>query len=140
MEFVTHRREDGTFQPLKEHIENVGERAAQFAAAFGAEEHGREAGLLHDAGKNNQNGQKRQRDPEHTAKVDHSSAGAQEAFRRKDPMAAFAVAGHHGGLPNMGGKGDLDTGTLMACSFSSCSTSGIRSGACAPWAKGGSLA
>ena len=51
MEFVTHRREDGTFQPLKEHIENVGERAAQFAAAFGAEEHGREAGLLHDVGK-----------------------------------------------------------------------------------------
>ena len=36
MEFVTHRREDGTFQPLKEHIENVGERAAQFAAAFDA--------------------------------------------------------------------------------------------------------
>lgn len=114
MEFVTHRREDGTFQSLKEHIENVGERAAQFAAAFGAEEHGREAGLLHDVGKYSQNGQKRQRDPEHTAKVDHSSAGAQEAFRRKDPMAAFAVAGHHGGLPNMGGKGDLDTGTLMA--------------------------
>ena len=114
MEFVTHRREDGTFQPLKEHIENVGERAAQFAAAFDAAEHGREAGLLHDVGKYSQNGQKRQRDPEHTAKVDHSSAGAQEAFRRKDPMAAFAVAGHHGGLPNMGGKGDLDTGTLMA--------------------------
>ena len=114
MEFVTHRREDGTFQPLKEHIENVGERAAQFAAAFDAAEHGRETGLLHDIGKYSSKGQKRQRDPEHTAKVDHSSAGAQEAFRRKDPMAAFAVAGHHGGLPNMGGKGDLDTGTLMA--------------------------
>ena len=104
MEFVTHRREDGTFQPLKEHIENVGERAAQFAAAFDAAEHGREAGLLHDIGKYSSKGQKRQRDPEHTAKVDHSSAGAQEAFRRKDPMAAFAVAGHHGGLPDMGGK------------------------------------
>lgn len=114
MEFVTHRREDGTFQPLKEHIENVGERAAQFAAAFDAAEHGRQLGLLHDIGKYSPKGQKRQRDPEHTAKVDHSSAGAQEAFRRKDPMAAFAVAGHHGGLPNMGGKGDLDTGTLMA--------------------------
>ena len=114
MEFVTHRREDGTFQPLQEHIENVGERAAQFAAAFGAAEHGRQAGLLHDIGKYSPKGQKRQRDPEHTAKVDHSSAGAQEARRRGDPMAAFAVAGHHGGLPNMGGKGDLDTGTLMA--------------------------
>jgi len=114
MEFVTHRREDGTFQPLKEHIENVGERAAQFAAAFGAEEHGREAGLLHDVGKYSQNGQKRQRDPEHTAKVDHSSAGAQEAFRRKDPMAAFAVAGHHGGLPDFGSRGDTDGGTLCS--------------------------
>lgn len=114
MEFVTHRREDGTFQPLKEHIENVGERAAQFAAAFGAEEHGREAGLLHDVGKYSQNGQKRQRDPEHTAKVDHSSAGAQEAFRRKDPIAAFAVAGHHGGLPDFGSRGDTDGGTLCS--------------------------
>mgnify|MGYP002574357438 CR=1 FL=1 len=55
MEFVTHRREDGTFQPLKEHIENVGERAAQFAAAFDAAEHGREAGLLHDIGKYSSN-------------------------------------------------------------------------------------
>lgn len=114
MEFVTHRREDGTFQPLKEHIENVGERAAQFAAAFDAAEHGREAGLLHDIGKYSSKGQKRQRDPEHTAKVDHSSAGAQKAFRRKDPMAAFAVAGHHGGLPDMGGKSAADDGTLFA--------------------------
>lgn len=114
MEFVTHRREDGTFQPLKEHIENVGERAAQFAAAFGAEEHGREAGLLHDIGKYSSKGQKRQRDPEHTAKVDHSSAGAQEARRRGDPMAAFAVAGHHGGLPDRGGKSAADDGTLFA--------------------------
>lgn len=114
MEFVTHRREDGTFQPLKEHIENVGERAAQFAAAFDAAEHGRQLGLLHDIGKYSPKGQKRQRDPEHTAKVDHSSAGAQEAFRRKDPMAAFAVAGHHGGLPDMGGKSAADDGTLFA--------------------------
>lgn len=114
MEFVTHRREDGTFQPLKEHIENVGERAAQFAAAFDAAEHGREAGLLHDIGKYSSKGQKRQRDPEHTAKVDHSSAGAQEAFRRKDPIAAFAVAGHHGGLPDFGSRGDTDGGTLCS--------------------------
>ena len=114
MEFVTHRREDGTFQPLQEHIENVGERAARFAAAFGAAEHGRQAGLLHDIGKYSPKGQKRQRDPEHTAKVDHSSAGAQEAFRRKDPMAAFAVAGHHGGLPDRGGKSAADDGTLFA--------------------------
>ena len=114
MEFVTHRREDGTFQPLKEHIENVGERAAQFAAAFDAAEHGREAGLLHDIGKYSSKGQKRQRDPEHTAKVDHSSAGAQEARRRGDPMAAFAVAGHHGGLPDRGGKSAADDGTLFA--------------------------
>lgn len=114
MEYVTHRREDGTFQPLKEHIENVGERTAQFAAAFDAAEHGRQTGLLHDVGKYSQNGQKRQRDPEHTAKVDHSSAGAQEAFRRKDPMAAFAVAGHHGGLPDRGGKSAADDGTLFA--------------------------
>ena len=38
MEFVTHRREDGSFQPLREHMENVARLAAEYGAAFGAEE------------------------------------------------------------------------------------------------------
>ena len=102
MDYVTHLKPDGTYQPLREHEENVAALAGEFAAAFGAQEHGHRTGLLHDIGKYSANGQKRQRDPEHTAKVDHASAGAQLAAQLGDPFAAFAVAGHHGGLPGQG--------------------------------------
>ena len=114
MDYVTHLKPDGTYQPLKEHEENVAALAGEFAAAFGAQEHGHRAGLLHDIGKYSANGQKRQRDPAHTAKVDHASAGAQLAARLGDPFAAFAVAGHHGGLPDRGDKTNDGGGTLCA--------------------------
>ena len=102
MDYVTHLKPDGTYQPLREHEENVAALAGEFAAAFGAQEHGHRTGLLHDIGKYSANGQKRQRNPAHTAKVDHASAGAQLAAQLGDPFAACAVAGHHGGLPDMG--------------------------------------
>lgn len=92
MEYVTHLRPDGTYQSLREHEEQVAALAGSFAGEFGAEEHARRTGLLHDIGKYSANGQRRQRDPEHTAKVDHATAGTQLAFQMKDPFAAFAVA------------------------------------------------
>jgi len=46
-------------------------------------------------------------DPEHMKKVDHASAGAQTAMRLfGDVPAAFAVAGHHGGLRDQGTAAD----------------------------------
>lgn len=114
MDYVTHLKPDGTYQPLREHEENVAALAGEFAAAFGAQEHGHRTGLLHDIGKYSANGQKRQRDPAHTAKVDHASAGAQLAAQLGDPFAAFAVAGHHGGLPDRGDKTNDGGGTLWA--------------------------
>ena len=63
MDYVTHLKPDGTYQPLREHEENVAALAGEFAAAFGAEEHGHRTGLLHDIGKYSANGQKRQRIP-----------------------------------------------------------------------------
>ena len=115
MEFVTHRREDGSFQPLREHMENVARLAAEYGAAFGAEEQAGRAGLLHDIGKYSPRGQARQRDPEHTPKTDHATAGAQEAYLKlRDLPAGLAVAGHHGGLPDLGVKGDRENGTFMA--------------------------
>ena len=114
MAYVTHLKPDGTYQPLKAHEENVAALAGKFAEALGAKAHGERTGLLHDIGKYSDNGQKRQRDPEHTAKVDHATAGAQLAWKLKDCVAAFAVAGHHGGLPDMGSGSDDGGGTLWA--------------------------
>lgn len=114
MTYVTHLREDGTYQSLQEHIENVGNLAAAYAAAFQAQEHARRTGLLHDIGKYSPRAQRRQQDPQHAPKADHSTAGLQEALRLRDVPAAFAVAGHHGGMPDAGAKGDMDNGTLMA--------------------------
>ena len=36
MDYVTHLKPDGTYQPLREHEENVAALAGEFAAAFGA--------------------------------------------------------------------------------------------------------
>lgn len=114
MEYVTHLREDGSYQPLKEHLEGTATRSAKFAASFGASSHAERTALLHDIGKYSPNGQRRQRDPEHTAKVDHSTAGAKAAADLDDMPAAFAIAGHHGGLPDLGTRLSLDDGTLCA--------------------------
>lgn len=114
MEYVTHLREDGSYQPLKEHLEGTATRSAKFAASFGASSHAERTALLHDIGKYSPNGQRRQRDPEHTAKVDHSTAGAKAAADLDDMHAAFAIAGHHGGLPDLGTRLSLDDGTLCA--------------------------
>lgn len=114
MTYVTHLREDGSYQSLQEHIENVGQLAAAYASAFHAEEHARRTGLLHDIGKYSPRAQKRQRDPQHAPRADHSTAGLQEALRLQDVAAAFAIAGHHGGMPDIGARGDTENGTLMA--------------------------
>lgn len=101
-------------QPLRTHLQGVGDCAAGFAGQFGGAEHARRIGLIHDVGKYSPAGQRRMMDPEHTHKVDHSTAGAQVAFRQlNDVIGAFAVAGHHGGLPDLGGKADADGPTLI---------------------------
>ena len=44
MDYVTHLKPDGTYQPLREHEENVAALAGAFAAGFGAREHGYRTG------------------------------------------------------------------------------------------------
>ena len=102
-EYVTHKREDGIYQPLKDHLLGVAKLSGLFAESIGSPMEGYRTGLLHDIGKYSPIGQRRQRDPEHTRPIDHSSAGVQVALRNfRDVPAAFAIAGHHGGLPDMG--------------------------------------
>lgn len=112
MDYITHKRDEGEYQLLLDHLLGVSKLAGKFAAPFGAEEHASQTGLLHDIGKYSMAAQARQRDPEHVARVDHSTAGAQAALALfRDVYAASVIAGHHGGLLNVGSKAAED-GTL----------------------------
>ena len=109
--FLAHKSADNRDQTVLEHLEGTARYCAAFAQLFDAEEQGRLAGLAHDIGKYSLSFQKRlQGGPP----VDHSTAGAFECMKIQQPFAAFAVAGHHGGLPDGGGRGDSgDAGTLF---------------------------
>lgn len=85
-----------------------------FAAAFDQLDEGLIAGLYHDEGKYSDAFQRRIRDPEHTAKCDHSSAGALQAWQSMHNIAALAIAAHHAGLSDMGTPGDIDDATWFA--------------------------
>lgn len=91
------------WQTLSEHLLGVAKRAECFAAAFEAQEWGSCAGLLHDAGKATGAFQRRLGgSPE---RVDHSTFGARLARDkgcRLGLLLAYALAGHHGGLPDGG--------------------------------------
>lgn len=96
-----------------EHLNGTADRCARYAAAFDTEEQGRLAGLAHDIGKYSGAFQRRINGAD--IQVDHSTAGAWECSMRGQIPAAFAVAGHHGGLPDGGGRTDTDgQGTFFA--------------------------
>lgn len=109
---LAHRSADGKrTQTVREHLEGTARLAADFARPFGGESQARLAGLLHDIGKYSADFQHRLAGG---PPVDHSTAGAQAACSLRQPEAAFAVAGHHGGLPDGGGKSDPpDAPTLL---------------------------
>ncbi|RDD61247.1 CRISPR-associated helicase Cas3' [Ferruginivarius sediminum] len=94
-------RPEAEWEPLAEHLEAVGALAAEKGAACGLGEWARLAGLLHDLGKTSEAFQARLRGD--SSRVDHSTAGAREAVRRwglAGRVLAYAVAGHHAGLPD----------------------------------------
>ena len=93
MEYLAHIVKDGRVQTIYEHLTGTAAIAAEFGAPFGAADEARFAGMLHDIGKYSDNGQKRQRDPEHTAKVDHATAGAQLAGREAREAVRRRVLG-----------------------------------------------
>jgi CRISPR-associated endonuclease/helicase Cas3 len=106
------------WEPLIEHLVRVAEGqapwltgAAGFAATFGAGECGRLLGLWHDLGKYSTAFQEYLRAStgvegvhrgEVSGRVDHSTAGAQHAARLGPVgrLLAYAIAGHHSGLPD----------------------------------------
>lgn len=110
--YLAHRSKDHREQTVFEHLKAVAKLCAHFSSAFGAEEQGRLAGLAHDLGKYSDAFQQRINGAD--IRVDHSTAGAWECKKLGQPAAAFAVAGHHGGLPDGGGQTDRsDQGTFF---------------------------
>jgi CRISPR-associated endonuclease/helicase Cas3 len=123
--FAAHHREfDGEWQSLECHLLGVGDLAAGFAAKLGLQDLGMLLGLLHDLGKYSQafqaylksaTGALNQDEDEDwvdaeslKGKVDHSTAGAQFAWRALSKggqpeqiaaqVLALCIASHHSGL------------------------------------------
>ncbi len=87
------------WQRLNTHLEQVGQLAENFAAAFNCAQYGKAAGLLHDLGKYTVEFQKRL-EGKHP-KVDHATWGAKIALEKYGDcgyLIAYAIAGHHAGL------------------------------------------
>lgn len=104
--------ESGRAHGLLEHLRAVGELAERFASHFGAGSFARVAGLWHDLGKYGPEFQNRIRqahgftahlEATPTSDRDHSTAGAvlaKDKLGAAGALLAFAIAGHHAGLPN----------------------------------------
>ena len=107
MKYLGHKNiKDDSEQTLKEHLIGVSELAGKFALEFEEDEVGKLVGLYHDIGKYSKEFQKYIRQ-ETKEKVDHSTAGAKKLSNEKTVatlVAAFCIAGHHCGIPNIGEK------------------------------------
>lgn len=110
MDYYAHSvgTDKANWQPLRDHLETVARLSADFASRFNGGAYGRAAGLLHDLGKYSVEFQRRLDGA--PFRVDHSTAGAQEAQRlyggAVGTLVSYAVAGHHAGLPDYGTVAD----------------------------------
>lgn len=100
---LAHLSEDGREQTIRAHAEGTAALARAFAAPFGGAEEAELAGMAHDIGKYAEAFQRRLHGG---PRVDHATAGAFVCARMGQMRAAFAVAGHHGGLPDGGSQTD----------------------------------
>lgn len=117
-----HARSDlspDRWHALAEHAQKTAELAARFADAFGSGDWARIAGLWHDLGKydpefqnyllrvSGADGHLEENEPGKTRGPEHSIAGALHALERfgdgPGRALAFAIAGHHAGLPDWTG-------------------------------------
>ncbi len=92
-------RKGSPWEPLREHVSPVAERAKSYATQFGGAEEALIAGYLHDLGKYGELFKLRLKNQ--VSGLDHWSAGMLAAvlkYREKAFAAALAVQGHHVGL------------------------------------------
>lgn len=107
--YLAHISEDGMRQQLLlDHLQGTKELAGRYAGVFGYQDWGECCGLLHDIGKYSMRFQERLWGS--SVKVDHSTAGAQVCNEKGGFYQAigYCIAGHHAGLPDMGGSSDTD--------------------------------
>src|ERR1700733_14357939 len=108
----TSNKTKSDWQILRSHLAAVATLAAERGGKFGAQKAAALAGLLHDLGKYSVAFQRRLDGP--GTAVDHSTAGAQEVRQLLGAdggvaeLIAYAIAGHHAGLPDKEGE----TGSL----------------------------
>ena len=112
MKYLAHIAEDGKNQLLEEHLKNVAELCMIFADSFNSGSIAYYTGLYHDIGKYSVEFQKRLCDNGH--KVDHSTAGAKKSMQDKNVYSAFAIAGHHSGLPEIGNQVDVESESTLS--------------------------
>ena len=124
MVYYAHSRPDlapSEWQQLKDHLVNTGDLAFELGRDANISELARVAGRLHDIGKYSQAFQRRLEGSQQ--RVDHATAGAREIIQlfQTEPQKAYAsllaycIAGHHGGLPDVGSVIDIGgEGTLLA--------------------------
>lgn len=116
MKFYAHTKSDcgeEEWQPLDEHLKNAGELCSRFSAAWCSTAFSNNLGLLHDIGKYQPGFQQHLRDA--SIKIEHAFCGARESRVYAMPGADYCIAGHHGGLPDIGTPADRsDESTLQA--------------------------
>lgn len=114
MNYIAHKRSetDKKEQSLLEHLKNVADLSERFAKCLYLSDYASIIGMLHDIGKYSNRFQQRINGNE-KIKVDHSTCGSQEAFKMKLPMAVFCIAGHHGGIPDIGGRADTENDSTL---------------------------
>jgi len=117
MKYYAHSSDNSekSWQELIVHLKNTAKIAGKYASKFNAKEFGYICGLLHDVGKYSQDFQDKLKGK--IVRVDHSTAGAQEACKLYGNaigrLIAYCIAGHHGGLLNYGTAASTE-GTLYA--------------------------
>lgn len=115
MPYYAHSTDDESrknWQLLPDHLIDTANLAAKFGQRIGLANAARLAGLLHDVGKYTADFQARLNGAKE--RVDHSSAGAaivmalSKAMKADDrivaELIAYAIAGHHAGLPDKQGE------------------------------------
>lgn len=99
------------WQPLSTHLRNVATLAGEFARPLRLDAEAEMAGLLHDLGKYAKRFQARLHDNSIHG-INHWSVGSSVASQHRALEAAFAIEGHHMGMPAfLENDDELGTGT-----------------------------